>query len=90
MKLLEKLRNHISHFLKEVEFYKRLCRHPRTPRVSKIFLGIAIAYAASPVDLIPDFIPVIGYLDDLLIIPLCIWIAIRFVPENVITECKEI
>jgi len=89
MKLLEQLRNYVRHFSKEVEFYKRVYRHPRTPRLSKLFLGVAIVYAVSPVDLIPDFIPVIGYLDDLLIVPLFIWIAVRFIPKSVIAECKE-
>jgi uncharacterized membrane protein YkvA (DUF1232 family) len=89
MKLFENLRNLVRRFSKEIEFYKRVYRHPRTPRVSKLFLGAAIAYAASPVDLIPDFIPVIGHLDDLLIVPLFIWIAVRFIPKSVIAECKE-
>jgi uncharacterized membrane protein YkvA (DUF1232 family) len=89
MKLLEQLRNYVRRFSKEVEFYKRVYKHPRTPRLSKLFLGVAIAYATSPIDLIPDFIPVIGYLDDLLIVPLFIWIVVRFIPKSVIAECKE-
>ena len=90
MKLFEKLQNLVRRFSKEIEFYKRVYRHARTPRVSKFFLGAAIAYVASPVDLIPDFIPGIGHLDDLLIVPLFIWIAVRFIPKSVIAECKEI
>jgi uncharacterized membrane protein YkvA (DUF1232 family) len=89
MKIIEKLRSIVSRFLTGIEFYKRVYGHPRTPRFSKFFLGVAIAYATSPVDLIPDFIPVIGYLDDLLIVPLFIWIAVRLIPKSVIAECKE-
>jgi arsenate reductase len=90
MKLLEHSRNLVRRFSQEVEFYKRVIRHPRTPRVSKVLLGVAIAYAVSPIDLIPDFIPVIGYLDDLLILPLLIWIAVRLIPKSVIIECRQI
>jgi len=89
MKLFENLRNLVRRFSKEIEFYKRVYRHPRTPRFSKFFLGVATAYAVSPIDLIPDFIPVIGYLDDLLIVPLFIWLAVRFIPRSVIIECRE-
>jgi uncharacterized membrane protein YkvA (DUF1232 family) len=89
MKPSEKLQNSVRRFSQQIDFYKRVYRHQKTPRVSKFFLGIALAYAASPIDLIPDFIPVIGYLDDLLIVPLFIWIALRLVPKGVIADCKE-
>ncbi len=89
MKLLEHSRNLVRRFSQEVEFYKRVLNHPRTPRVSKVLLGVAIAYAISPVDLIPDFIPVIGHLDDLVILPLLIWIAVKLIPKSVIIECRQ-
>ncbi len=56
-------------------------RDPRTPLAAKIVAGAVAAYALSPIDLIPDFIPVLGYLDDLLIVPLGIWVAVRLIPE---------
>jgi uncharacterized membrane protein YkvA (DUF1232 family) len=89
MKLLEHSRNLVRRFSQEVEFYKRVLKHPQTPRVSKVLLGVAIAYAISPVDLIPDFIPVIGHLDDLVILPLLIWIAVKLIPKSVIIECRQ-
>ena len=55
-------------------------RDPRTPLAAKIVAGAVAAYALSPIDLIPDFIPVMGYLDDLLIVPLGIWVAVRLIP----------
>ena len=55
-------------------------RDTRTPLAAKIVAGAVAAYALSPIDLIPDFIPVLGYLDDLLIVPLGIWIAVRLIP----------
>lgn len=60
---------------------------PAVPKVAK-WLGVAVvAYALSPIDLIPDFIPVIGYLDDLIILPLGIYLAIKLIPEEVWSDC---
>jgi uncharacterized membrane protein YkvA (DUF1232 family) len=59
---------------------------PRVPWYAKLLLGIVVAYALSPIDLIPDFIPVIGYLDDLLIVPAGIALAARLVPRGVLEE----
>ncbi len=64
-------------------------RDPRTPWYAKALAAAVLAYAASPVDLIPDFIPVLGHLDDLVIVPLGIWLAIRLVPPEVLAECRE-
>jgi uncharacterized membrane protein YkvA (DUF1232 family) len=65
------------------------CRHPRAPWYAKLLALIVVAYALSPIDLIPDFIPVIGYLDDLVLIPLGITLVIRLIPEDVLAECRE-
>lgn len=89
MKFLEDKPRLIRRFLQEIEFYRRVLMHPRTPRLAKIILGAAIAYAVSPIDLIPDFIPVIGHLDDLIILPLLIWAAVRLIPESVTAECRQ-
>jgi len=51
--------------------------------------AVVVAYAASPIDLIPDFVPVLGYVDDLLLLPLGIWLAIRLVPAHVMAESRE-
>ncbi len=63
-------------------------RHPRTPRAAKVLAAAVVAYAFSPVDLIPDFIPFLGYVDDLVILPLGISMAIRLVPPDVMVECR--
>lgn len=60
----------------------------QVPWRAKVIVAIVLAYALSPVDLIPDFIPVIGYLDDLLLLPLGIWFAIRLVPKDIWLECQ--
>jgi uncharacterized membrane protein YkvA (DUF1232 family) len=64
-------------------------RDPRTPWYAKAFMSLVIGYALSPIDLIPDFIPVLGYLDDLIIVPAGIYLAIKMIPEGVFTECRD-
>ncbi len=59
----------------------------RTSWYAKVLIFVIIAYALSPIDLIPDFIPVIGYLDDLILLPIGIFFAIKLIPENVRSEC---
>lgn len=60
-----------------------------TPILAKIITGIAVCYAFSPIDLIPDFIPVLGFLDDLLLLPLLITLAIKLIPKQILDECRE-
>ncbi len=64
-------------------------RDPRTPWYAKAIAASVVAYALSPIDLIPDFIPIIGYLDDILLVPMGLWIAMRMVPDDVIEDCRE-
>ncbi len=64
-------------------------KDPRVPWYARVFAGCVVAYAFSPIDLIPDFIPVIGYLDDLILVPLGIALAVRMIPATVLTECRE-
>jgi len=72
----------------EIRVYQLVRQHPRTPKLAKVLIGLAIGYALSPIDLIPDFIPVIGHLDDALIVPALIFIARRLIPDDVIAECR--
>ena len=65
------------------------CRDPRTPWYAKAFAGAIVAYALSPIDLIPDFLPVIGYLDDLIIVPAGLVLAVKMIPEPVLADCRE-
>ena len=64
-------------------------RHPKTPWYAKLVIALTVAYALSPIDLIPDFLPVIGYLDDLIIVPAGVSLSIRLIPEEVMAECRE-
>ncbi|UVO49506.1 YkvA family protein [Sphingomonas sp. SUN019] len=63
-------------------------RSPRTPLVAKVIAGAVAAYALSPIDLIPDFIPVLGYLDDLIIVPLGIAIVVRLIPADLMDNFR--
>ncbi|PRR75098.1 hypothetical protein MHOCP_04050 [Moorella humiferrea] len=64
-------------------------RDPRVPWYAKIFTACLVAYAFSPVDLVPDFIPILGYLDDLIILPLGVTLALKMIPRAVMLECRE-
>jgi uncharacterized membrane protein YkvA (DUF1232 family) len=69
--------------LSEMAYYKALASDPSVPMPSKWLIAVAIAYLLSPIDLIPDFIPFIGHLDDLIIAPLLIWLALSLVPSDI-------
>ena len=64
-------------------------RDPRVPWYARVFALCVVAYAISPIDLVPDFVPVLGYLDDLILIPLGIALAIRMIPPDVLAEHRE-
>jgi uncharacterized membrane protein YkvA (DUF1232 family) len=65
------------------------CKDPRVPWYARVFAGVVVAYAFSPIDLIPDVIPILGYLDDLILVPLGIILVIKMIPPDVLAECRE-
>lgn len=85
------MKEKFRHFARQMKNYVRALylasRDPRTPIVTKCIVGFVVAYALSPIDLIPDFIPIIGYLDDALILPLGIYLAIKSPPDDVWHDC---
>lgn len=87
--MLEKLKSLTRHLKQEFAVYKLVLKHPETPWVAKLFLGLAIGYLLLPFDLIPDFIPVLGQLDDVVIIPVLVYIALLFIPKHIIQNCRE-
>lgn len=76
----------LKQFKRELRVYRAVLGDPRTPRLARWILWAAVAYAVSPIDLIPDFIPVLGHLDDLIILPFLVWMAVRLIPPEVIAE----
>jgi uncharacterized membrane protein YkvA (DUF1232 family) len=73
-------------FKRELAVYRQVLADERTPLSAKIFLGLAVGYLCMPFDLIPDFIPVLGHLDDVVIVPGLVYIALRFVPRELVAE----
>jgi uncharacterized membrane protein YkvA (DUF1232 family) len=63
-------------------------RDPRTPWIARLVGGLVVAYAASPLDLVPDFVPILGFVDDLLIVPLGLWLAVRLIPDEVLADAR--
>ena len=83
------LKSIASSLKREITVYRLILEHPRTPRSAKLLLGAALGYLLLPFDLIPDFIPVVGHLDDAIIVPLLVWLALKRVPKEVIQECRQ-
>lgn len=63
-------------------------KHPQTPWYARLFAAIVTAYALSPIDLIPDFIPILGYLDDLILVPVGVWLLLKMVPQQVLMDSR--
>lgn len=87
-KLKKKAQGFAQHMQLQLRVLYLVSRDPRTPLLAKLLVAAVVAYALSPIDLIPDFIPIIGYLDDLLLLPLGIWLAIRLVPPELWQELR--
>ena len=88
MRLVASFRERVRYLKGEAHALYLAAKHPGTPWYAKAFVALVVAYAFSPIDLIPDFIPVLGYLDELILIPLGIAIAIRMIPPHVLDECR--
>lgn len=89
MTILTRFRSWVTVIKRDVLAVWLAARHPRTPRFARMLALFVAAYALSPIDLIPDFIPVLGYLDDLILVPLGVWAVIQLIPPPVLAECRE-
>jgi uncharacterized membrane protein YkvA (DUF1232 family) len=84
--MLKKARELAASFKRELTVYQRVLADSRTPRSAKLFLGLAIGYLCMAFDLIPDFIPVIGHLDDAVIVPALVYAALQLIPQELVAE----
>ena len=88
MSLVKNLKARARQLKTEVAALYFAARHPGTPWYAKVFVVAIVAYALSPIDLIPDFIPVLGFLDDIVLLPIAIVLAMKLVPDAVMAECR--
>jgi uncharacterized membrane protein YkvA (DUF1232 family) len=89
LKPVERLKRWAGRLKAEVYALYLAYRDPRVPLYARVFAACVVGYAFSPIDLIPDPIPVLGYLDDLVLIPLGVALAIKMIPDPVLAECRE-
>jgi uncharacterized membrane protein YkvA (DUF1232 family) len=89
MQLIQKLRQRARQLKAETLVLAIAFADKRTPLTAKLLIGLTVGYLLSPIDLIPDFIPVLGYLDDLIIVPLFITLSIRLLPKHVLAEARQ-
>lgn len=87
--MLESWKQRVRTFKTEVYALAIAYRDPRTPWYARAWTALVVGYTFSPIDLIPDPIPVLGYLDDLILVPLGIWIALKLIPPDVLVEARE-
>jgi len=88
VKAFEKWKQKSRHLKIEIYALYLAYRDPRVPWYAKAFVALVVGYAFSPIDLIPDFIPVLGYLDDLVLIPLGVAVALKMIPEKIMEDCR--
>lgn len=88
MNYLERLKTSVRHLKREVYALYLAMRHPLTPWYAKAMAAVVVVYAVSPIDLIPDPVPVLGYLDDIILVPLGVWVVRRLIPKAVFEECR--
>ena len=89
MKIIECWKDKAKGLTAEVRALYYAYKDPRVPWYAKAFAACVVGYALSPIDLIPDFIPVLGHLDDLILIPLGIMIAVKMIPKDVLKEARS-
>ena len=88
MNFLKNLKEKVKKLKKEIQVLSIAYSDPRTPWTAKLLIGLTVGYLLSPIDLIPDFIPVLGILDDLILVPILITASIKLIPEIVIMEAR--
>lgn len=89
MNLINKLKNKAKRLKAEIQVLMLAYADKRTPLMAKLLIGLTVGYLFSPIDLIPDFIPILGWLDDLILVPLLISLSIKLIPSAVLTQARQ-
>lgn len=89
MRLKETMQQLVNRAKEQIKVLYEVGKNPGTPLLAKIIVIGALAYALSPIDIIPDFIPVLGYLDDLIILPILIFMAYKLIPKSIWDEAQQ-
>ncbi|CAG9613325.1 hypothetical protein BACCIP111899_02539 [Bacillus rhizoplanae] len=89
LSIIQKMKKWAKNLKKQLLVLYLAYQDERVPWYAKLFTMLVVAYAFSPIDLIPDFIPILGYLDDLILVPLGVYLALRLIPEEVLEDCKR-
>ena len=86
--MIESLKSLTTTLKREIKIYQLVLKDPRTPWLAKALLGLAVGYLLMPFDLLPDFIPILGQLDDLILVPALFWLALKLIPKEVVEDCR--
>ena len=89
VKFLEKIKKKATSIKQEITALYFAYRDPRTPWYARAFSALVVAYFLSPIDLVPDFIPILGYLDDLILVPLGITMALKMIPPEILKDARN-
>ena len=87
--MLNEFKTKVKNLKKEIGALYLACRRNDVPWYAKLIIILIVGYALSPIDLIPDFIPILGYLDDLILVPIGVAFAIRLIPKDIMNECRQ-
>lgn len=86
--MLERLKSVGKSLKTELDVYRLVLKDRRTPLLAKVLLGLAVGYLLLPFDIVPDFVPVLGQLDDLIVVPALVLLALKLIPREVVEECR--
>lgn len=86
--MLKKIKAWAKRLKRQIFILYYACKDDRVPWYAKVFIACVVAYAFSPIDLIPDFIPILGYLDDVILLPIGIMLALKMIPKDILSECE--
>ena len=86
--MFDRLKSVVKNLMREFTVYQLVLKDNRTPRLARLLLWLAVGYTLLPFDIIPDFIPIIGQLDDIIIVPALVILALKMIPKEIVEDCR--